>query len=100
MVAIIWTERALVDLEDIAEYISKDSVRYAKVTIDNLVNETKRIHTNPFIGRMIPEVNQESFRELIKGNYRIMYKIEGDNIYILTVHHSAREIKRRTILPL
>lgn len=37
MVKIVWTDRALTDLEDIAEYIEKDSVKYARLTIRKLI---------------------------------------------------------------
>ena len=40
---------------------------------------------------MIPELNDESFRELIRGNYRIVYKIVDQyRIDVLTVHRSSR----------
>ena len=36
MVQIIWTDSALQDLNDIGEYIAKDSIRYAEITVVRL----------------------------------------------------------------
>ncbi|MEI9809677.1 MAG: type II toxin-antitoxin system RelE/ParE family toxin [Bacteroidota bacterium] len=47
---------------------------------------------------MVPEVKIKSIRELIEGNYRIIYRIVNKNlIHILTFHHSSRKLKRSAI---
>ena len=66
MVKIIWTNRSLLDLDDIAEFIAKDSIKYAKITIENILKEASILENNPLIGRIVPEVNDEKFREIIK----------------------------------
>jgi toxin ParE1/3/4 len=71
MVKIIWTVRSLKDLEEIGEYISKDSPKYAKLTLEKLIETAKLIESSQLIGRVVPEVNQKDIRELITGNYRI-----------------------------
>lgn len=44
------------------------------------------------------EIDKQNIRKLTDGNYRIIYKIVSKNqIDILTIHHSARDLKRRTI---
>jgi len=91
MVKIIWTNRSLTDLEDIGEYISKDSHRYAKMTLEKLISNTNLIKRNQLIGRIVPELNKKDIREIISGNYRIIYQnINKELTYILTVHHSSR----------
>jgi plasmid stabilization system protein ParE len=42
MVKIIWTERSLLDIEDIAEYIARDSLKYAKLTVSNIINSISK----------------------------------------------------------
>jgi plasmid stabilization system protein ParE len=65
MVKIIWTQRSLTDLKSIAEYISKDSLRYASLTIERIINVTLLLETNPRIGRMVPEVGKvDTIREI------------------------------------
>jgi len=50
------------------------------------------------IGKMTPEFEHPNVRELVEGNYRIIYYIANENrVDILTVHHSARDLQRRNI---
>jgi len=98
MVRINWTFQAKDDLKNIAEYISKDSKRYAKLQITRLIIRTRILKTQARSGKIVPEINIESIRELIEGSYRIIYKIVKDNqIDILTIHHSARDLTKRKI---
>jgi toxin ParE1/3/4 len=94
MVKLIWTDQAIDDLGDIGNYIAGSSEKYAKLTVRNLYDRTDILKQFPKAGRIVPEKNEEDIRELIEGNYRIIYEIASDIlIYILTVHHSARDLK-------
>ncbi len=94
MVKINWTNFALQDLNEIADFISKDSVRYAQMTVKHLFESPTLLKTHPKAGRIVPEFKEENLRELIRGSYRIVYRIVDKNrIDILTVHHSARLFK-------
>ncbi len=94
MVQINWTEQAVFDLKDIKIYISKDSKYYAQKTIASIRFRTQILKLFPESGRIIPEIEVENYRELIEGNYRIMYKIVDEyRIDILSVFHSARNLK-------
>ncbi len=91
MAQVIWTGSALQDLTDIGEYISKDSEKYAEITVSQLFSSTDILEDHPKAGKVVPEFEIESIRELIRGNYRIVYQlIEGHTIYVLAVHHGAR----------
>ena len=99
MVKIIWTQRSLFDLKSIAEYISKDSVKYASLTLERIIDVTRHLETNPRIGRMVPEMDKnDKIREIILGNYRIIFKITSTlTIHILTVHHSAKKFRQTSL---
>ncbi len=98
MVRINWTFQAKEDLKNIAEYISNDSKRYAKLQVLRLKNKTGILKSHIRIGRIVPETNIENIRELIEGNYRIIYKIVSqEQVDILTIHHSARDFQKRKI---
>jgi toxin ParE1/3/4 len=99
MVKVIWTQRSLTDLKSIADYISKDSIKYASLTIERIINVTSYLETNPKIGRMVPEMRRQSkIREIIYGNYRIIYKITNTKaVHILTVHHSSKQLRQTTL---
>lgn len=47
----------------------------------------------PKSGRIVPEFDSDVIRELIEGNYRIVYKINSNHIGVVRVHHSARILK-------
>ena len=99
MVKIIWTQRSLTDLKSIAEYISKDSVKYASLTLERIIDVIKYLENNPRMGRMVPEVGKnDRIREIIFGNYRIIYKITSTlTVHILTVHHSAKRLRQTSL---
>ena len=98
MVRINWTHQAREDLKSIAEYISSDSERYAKLQVVKIRTRTKILKSHIQSGKIVTEINDKNIRELIEGNYRIIYKIVSENqIDILTVHHSARDLTRRSI---
>ena len=93
MVKVLWTEFAIEDLKLIHDYISKDSRVYASRFVEKIMSRVDQLETNPKSGRIVPEFNIETLRELIEGNYRIIYKIDSDFIGIVRVHHSARQLK-------
>lgn len=98
MVQLKWTMIALEDLKEIFQFISRDSKRYAKIQVVKLRARTKTLKTYPFAGRVVPEFTDSRFREIIEGNYRIIYKIvSSDQIDIITIHHAARDLSRRQI---
>ncbi len=41
-------------------------------------------------GRVVPELGDESIREVIHGYYRIVYRLRPDLVEIATVFHGAR----------
>lgn len=91
MAEISWSKDALLDLREIAEFISRDSITYASNVVENIISKSEVLKKFPRIGRVIPELNDQSFPELIIGNYRLMYWIRSDeNISIVAIHHVAR----------
>ena len=98
MAKLIWSEKAINDLEMIAEFIALDSLKYASLTVQKLYNYSKTLKKFPKSGRIVPELNDETIKELIAGNYRIIYSLKNpEKIEILTVHHSARNFPKSII---
>jgi len=92
MVKIVWTDQSVLELHDILDYISKDSKRYAENQIRRIKARTSVLKTRTESGRIVPEMEDSAIRELIEGNYRIVYRIlNKDFVEILTIHHSARD---------
>ncbi|MEO5910871.1 MAG: type II toxin-antitoxin system RelE/ParE family toxin [Pelobium sp.] len=93
MVIIIWTDLAVNDLKSIHDYIAQDSKFYAQRYIQKLTSRVDQLQKFPESGKIVPEFNTESIRELIEGNYRLVYKIKSEYIGILRVHHAARILR-------
>lgn len=99
MVQIQWTHRAFEDALIIKNYISENSVFYASVTIEKIKSRVQILKKFPQIGRIVPEFNNETIRELIEGNYRIVYRVVSETqIDIIAIAHGAREIKNLKII--
>lgn len=49
-----------------------------------------RLEDHPLSGRVVPEIGHESVREIVQGNYRIVYRLRPDTIEVVTVFHGAR----------
>ena len=93
MAKLIWTDQAIDDLGDIGDYIGENSEKYAKLTVKKLFERSDILKIFPQTGRIVPEKNDENIRELIEGNYRIIYEIVSTHqINILTVYHSAQDL--------
>jgi len=94
MPQLIWSDKAASDLEDIHDYIAKDSIFYAIVQVDRLMKSVERLQAFPESGRTLPEYQNTPYREVIHGSYRIIYRYESaqDRILIITVAHASRLI--------
>ncbi len=90
MAEVKWTEQAADDLQAIAEFIAHDSPEYACLFATDVMGVVDRIAVFPKIGRVVPEMANPDIREVILGNYRIVYRLQGYFVEILTVYHSAR----------
>lgn len=87
-----WTIRALNDLHDIHEFIAKDSKRYAQIQIENIQNAVSNLLSFPMIGHEIPELPHLQYREILVGNYRVVYRLENkqDLVIVMAVMHVRR----------
>ncbi len=95
MVEINWTNRALNDIDAIAVFISQNSEVYSIIQTQRFFYAVQILTTHSFAGRIVPEKNNKKIREIILGNYRMIYKIINKNrIDIITIHHSAMRLRK------
>jgi len=92
MAEIIWSDLAVEDLRSIYEFIAADSVFYASRQTERLIARTEQLQAFPASGRIVPEFDNPDLRELIEGNYRFIYKLGSEMVYIVRVHHASRMI--------
>jgi len=87
-----WTPQALDDLEAICLFIARDAPPFAVVFAQRAFDTTDRLAAFPESGRIVPEVNDASYREIFLGNYRVIYRLRSGDVQVLTVHHGARKL--------
>jgi toxin ParE1/3/4 len=87
---IIWSPLAVERAAEIAEYISRDNPTAAEKWIDTVFSKVEQLKSFPESGRIVPEINSKDFRELIYGNYRIIYRLEKIQVSILTIRHGKQ----------
>lgn len=87
---IIWSPLAIERASEIAEYIYQDKPLAAKKWIDTVFTKVDALKSAPEVRRMVPEIRNNQFRELIYGNHRIIYRIEEKYISILTIRHGMQ----------
>ncbi len=93
MAKIIWTEPALFDLNEIAEYIALDNISAARHLVQKIFVSIGRLEKFPKSGRKPPELQNSRYREIIIGPCRIFYRIDKKNIFILYVMRSERSLR-------
>ncbi|MBL7180935.1 MAG: type II toxin-antitoxin system RelE/ParE family toxin [Desulfobacterales bacterium] len=87
---IIWSPLAVERAAEIAEHISRDNPTAAERWIDTVFSKVEQLKSFPESGRIVPEINSKDFRELIYGNYRIIYRAEKTQASILTIRHGKQ----------
>ncbi|KXI22019.1 type II toxin-antitoxin system RelE/ParE family toxin [Photobacterium sanguinicancri] len=94
MAELIWTEPALSDLNDIAEYIALENVVAAKQLVQTIFSKVERLEAFPESGRIPPELEYLNYREVVVNPCRIFYKQDGDKVFILFVMRVERDLRK------
>ena len=91
---LIFSDRAISDLEQIGCYISKNSPETARRHVQKLINRARLAARFPKSGRVVPEYQEDNLRELIEGNYRIVFEIhkKKKTVTIITIFESHHQI--------
>ena len=97
MAQIIWTEPALADLNDIAEYIAVDNSAAARKLVATILDKTESLGKFPKSGRIPPELKGSRYREIIVGPCRIFYRTGKTKVYILHVMRAERLLRQYMI---
>jgi len=98
---VTWSLEAGENLVGIEEFIARDSLERAVRFVDVLIDHVEAIlPDNPGSGRTVPEIGNPGIRELIYRGYRIVYRLNGDRIEILTVFEGHRLLRFNGSVPL
>ena len=87
---LIWAPLAIDRVAEIAAYIAEDNPVAAGKWSRDVFARTGQLALFPQSGRHLPETDRKDLRELIWGNYRIIYRVRRDQVAILTVRHTKQ----------
>ena len=93
MARLIWTEPALLDIDEIAEYIALDDPLAASRYVQKVFDRVERLEAHPQSGKRPPELARSPYREVVVAPCRIFYRVEGDAVYILYVMRAERLLR-------
>ena len=83
---------------DIAEYIALDKPSVAEQWIEDIFTSVERLSDFPESGRIVPEIQRSEIREVVQGNYRVIYKIQHTEIRVLLVMSYRQRLERSTFV--
>ena len=98
MAEIIWTEPALSELEEIADYIALDNVPAAKELIQRIFAHVAQLAEHPLSGSVPPELKGWRYRQVVEPPCRVFYRIDGEQVVILYVIRSERPLRRSKLM--
>jgi plasmid stabilization system protein ParE len=86
---IYWTRQARDDLWEIRSFIARDAPKTAAAYVRRLRTSVGCLRQFPELGEIVREIGKPPVRELIRGQYRVIYRYQSNRVDILTVFHSA-----------
>jgi toxin ParE1/3/4 len=92
--SLVWTRPALDGLLEITHHIMTDNPSAARAFADNIKAKVGRLRTFPESGRVVPEFPSSGLREVLIGDYRVIYRFlkPTQKVQVLAVHHGARSL--------
>jgi len=90
---VAWTGSAWQELESAADFIARDSPRYATALIAEARSASRSLQSSPLRGRVVPEVADQAVRELFVKSYRLIYEVRSDVVIVLAFVHGARQFQ-------
>ncbi len=96
MKAVFWTNSANQDLVEIVDYLAEESLEAAEAFVNRVDQELTHLREFPQIGRVVPELERNNvtrFRELVLSPWRVVYREEKEQIFIVTVLDARRNIE-------
>ena len=87
---VTWSPLAIDRVAEIASRIAEDNPGAAEKWIRKVFARTGQLANFPESGRYIAETPRKDVRELLLGNYRIVYRVDSRQVAILTVRNAKQ----------
>ncbi len=92
-----WTEKASSDALGVFDYIADQSPAYAESVYERILERPMQLIVHPKSGSVVPEFGRDDIRELFVNSFRLIYRIAGDEIRVLTAIHGSRILVREML---
>lgn len=87
---VVWSPKAVEDVEAIAAYIARDSPSYAAAVVQRVIEISSKLSEEAKQGRLIPEIEESTIIEQFAYSYRLIYRIELDIVTVAALIHGKR----------
>jgi len=91
---VAWTPGARAALDEVLEYIAQDSFEGAQKVLHATIDLTASLETLSERGRVVPEIDDPSVREVFVYSYRLIYEVRASEVRIIAFLHGARDFAR------
>jgi plasmid stabilization system protein ParE len=92
--SVAWTSLARDGLDEVLEYIAEDSPEAAEKVLDVVLSIAESLSVFSERGRVVPEVGDQSIREIFVYSYRLIYEVKPNEVRVLAFIHGARDYDR------
>jgi len=90
---LVWSPLALERVVEIALYIAEERPLAAEQWVEEIFAAVERLEPFPLSGRIVPEAGRQDLREVVHGNFRIIYRVEEHQLSVLTIRHSRQQLE-------
>lgn len=93
---VIWSDGAADDLANIIRYIHRENPAAARDTLSRIRARAYKIGKLPLQGRLVPELHAQgidNYREIIVAPWRIIYRISQEQLFVVAVFDSRRNLE-------
>ncbi|MBE1159133.1 type II toxin-antitoxin system RelE/ParE family toxin [Dyella acidiphila] len=94
MAEIIWTEPALSELDEIADYIALDNPQAARELVQRILAHVAQLADHPVSGSRPPELKGSRYRQIVEPPCRIFYRVDADAVVVLYVMRCERLLRK------
>lgn len=87
---VVWSYKAIDDVDAIASYIARDSVPYAAAVVQKIINVSRSLAKEPLEREVVEEFGEENLRQEFAYSYRVIYEVKDNVLTIAAVVHGKK----------
>jgi len=96
-VKVVWTPLAIDRVDQEASFIARDKPAAAQRWLEGLFKCVDRLRSFPFSGHRLPELESSDYRQVVYKSHRVVYRLEGDIVAILTIRRFKQQLDPQEI---